>query len=160
MPKKSAGILLYRYEGDTPLVLLVHPGGPFWSKRDLGAWTIPKGEYQPDERPEAAARREFLEETGIAVTGALEFLGEERQKSGKLVVAYASAGDFDIARFRSNTFEMEWPPHSGRMQSFPEVDRAAWFTLADARAKINPAQRPFLDRLEDACGKNRTGSAP
>ncbi|HXV28867.1 MAG TPA: NUDIX domain-containing protein [Sinorhizobium sp.] len=148
MPKRSAGILLYKYEGDRLQVLLVHPGGPFWSKRDLGAWSIPKGEYEPDEDPEAAARREFLEETGISMTGALEFLGEERQKSGKLVAAYAGEGDFDVDRLKSNAFEMEWPPHSGRMQFFAEVDRAGWFTLPEAREKIIPSQRPFLDLLQ------------
>ncbi|WEX73784.1 NUDIX domain-containing protein [Sinorhizobium numidicum] len=148
MPKKSAGILLYKHEAGVLFVLLVHPGGPFWSNRDLGAWSIPKGEYEPDEEPEAAARREFLEETGIAVTGDLELLGELRQKSGKLVTAYASESDFDVASIRSNVFEMEWPPHSGQVQSFPEVDRAAWFILQDAREKINTSQRPFLDRLD------------
>ncbi|WP_331376266.1 NUDIX domain-containing protein [Sinorhizobium chiapasense] len=148
MPKRSAGILLYKYDGGALFVLLVHPGGPFWSNRDLGAWSIPKGEYGPDEQPEAAARREFLEETGIAVDGALAFLGELRQKSGKLVTAYASESDFDITKIRSNLFEMEWPPHSGKTQAFPEVDRAGWFSLSDAREKINASQRPFLDRLE------------
>lgn len=154
MPKKSAGILLYKYDADRILVLLVHPGGPFWSNRDLGAWSIPKGEYGPDEQPDAAARREFLEETGIPVTGPLTSLGDERQKGGKRVVAYASESDFDIDHLRSNSFDMEWPPRSGRTQSFPEVDRAGWFTLAEARAKINPAQRPFLDRLEELCSRD------
>lgn len=151
MPKKSAGILLYKYESDRLLVLLVHPGGPFWRNRDLGAWSIPKGEYEPDEDPETAARREFLEETGVAMTGALEFLGEKRQRSGKLVAAYAGEGDFDVGRLKSNAFEMEWPPRSGRKQSFAEVDRAGWFTLPEAREKIIPSQRPFIDSLEAAC---------
>ncbi|WOS65092.1 NUDIX domain-containing protein [Sinorhizobium fredii] len=151
MPKKSAGIVLYKYEAGALLVLLVHPGGPFWSNRDLGAWSIPKGEYGAGEEPEAAARREFFEETGIAVTGALEPLGEERLKSGKLVAAFAGESEFDIASIRSNLFEMEWPPKSGRIQSFPEVDRAEWFTLADARAKINAAQSPIIDRLQALC---------
>ncbi|MBP1886832.1 NUDIX domain-containing protein [Sinorhizobium mexicanum] len=148
MPKRSAGILLYKYDNEALFVLLVHPGGPFWSNRDLGAWSIPKGEYGPDEQPEAAARREFLEETGIAVNGAVASLGELRQKSGKLVTAYASESDLDISKIRSNLFEMEWPPHSGKTQAFPEVDRAGWFSLPDAREKINVSQRPFLDRLE------------
>lgn len=148
MPKRSAGILLYRYEAGNLLVLLVHPGGPFWSNRDVGAWSIPKGEYDAAEEPEAAARREFLEETGIAIGGPLEFLGEERQKSGKLVTAYAHESEFDVDSLRSNVFEAEWPPRSGQMQSFPEVDRAAWFTPAEARRRINASQRPFIDRLE------------
>ncbi|PDT82465.1 NUDIX domain-containing protein [Sinorhizobium sp. BJ1] len=148
MPKRSAGILLYKYEAGALLVLLVHPGGPFWSNRDLGAWSIPKGEYEADEEPEAAARREFFEETGIAMTGALEPLGEERLKSGKLISAFAGESEFDITSIRSNQFEMEWPPKSGRMQTFPEVDRAEWFTLDDAREKVNAAQRRFIDRLE------------
>ncbi len=160
MPKTSAGILFYKFDGDRLLVLLVHPGGPFWSNRDLGAWSIPKGEYEPDEEPEAAARRESLEETGIAVMGALTPLGEARLKSGKLIVAYAAESDFDIERLRSNMFEIEWPPRSGRMQAFPEVDRAGWFTLPEAREKINPAQRPFLDRLEAACNSGLAGSSP
>ena len=148
MPKKSAGILIYKYEAGALVVLLVHPGGPFWSNRDLGAWSIPKGEYDAGEDAEAAARREFLEETGIAVTGTLEPLGEGRLKSGKLITAFAGESEFDIASIRSNLFEMEWPPRSGHMQSFPEVDRAEWFTLDDAREKINTAQRAFINRLE------------
>ncbi|MCA1441440.1 NUDIX domain-containing protein [Ensifer sp. IC4062] len=148
MPKRSAGILLYKYDGEALRVLLVHPGGPFWSNRDAGAWSIPKGEYDPDEQPEAAARREVLEETGIAMKGALVSLGELRQKGGKLVTAFASESDVDVTDIRSNMFEMEWPPHSGRTQAFPEVDRAGWFSLPEAREKINASQRPFLDRLE------------
>jgi predicted NUDIX family NTP pyrophosphohydrolase len=160
MPKRSAGVLLYRYEASDLLVLLVHPGGPFWMNRDLGAWSIPKGEYDADEEPETAARREFLEETGIAITGTLEFLGEERQKGGKLVTAYAHESEFDVASLRSNVFETEWPPRSGRMQVFPEVDRAGWFTLEEARSKINVSQRPFIDRLEASRNANRSaGSA-
>ncbi|MDK1385869.1 RNA pyrophosphohydrolase [Ensifer psoraleae] len=153
MPKRSAGILLYKHENGALRVLLVHPGGPFWSNRDLGAWSIPKGEYDPDEQPEAAARREFLEETGIAMNGALELLGELRQKSGKLVTAYAGESDLDITDIRSNMFEMEWPPHSGKTQAFPEVDRAGWFSVPEAREKINASQLPFIDRLETLHGK-------
>ncbi|MCZ4094063.1 NUDIX domain-containing protein [Sinorhizobium psoraleae] len=153
MPKRSAGILLYKHENGALRVLLVHPGGPFWSNRDLGAWSIPKGEYDPDEQPEAAARREFLEETGITMNGALELLGELRQKSGKLVTAYAGESDLDITDIRSNMFEMEWPPHSGKTQAFPEVDRAGWFSVPEAREKINASQLPFIDRLETLHGK-------
>jgi predicted NUDIX family NTP pyrophosphohydrolase len=131
-------------------VLLVHPGGPFWARRDLGAWSIPKGEYGPDEAPLAAARREFAEELGVAAPeGPIEDLGEVRQKSGKLVRAWALAGDVDVSRLRSNTFTLEWPPRSGVTQEFPEVDRAEWFELAVAREKVTPAQVPLLDRLQE-----------
>ncbi len=146
--KRSAGILLYRKAPEGLLVLLVHPGGPFWAKRDDGAWSIPKGEYAEGERPEDAALREFSEETGHAPEGRPELLGEQRQNSGKIVTAFALEGDFDIAGLRSNLFEMEWPPRSGRIQSFPEVDRAGWFTLPDAANRIVPGQRPFLDALQ------------
>lgn len=150
MARKSAGILLYRRDGDAVRVLLVHPGGPYWAKKDLGAWSIPKGEYEAEEDAEAAARREFLEETGRAVTGPVVPLGEVRQAGGKHVAAFAAEGDFEPARLVSNRFDMDWPPKSGRMQSFPEADRAEWFALALARDKINAGQRPFLDRLEAA----------
>jgi predicted NUDIX family NTP pyrophosphohydrolase len=131
------------------LVLLVHPGGPFWARKDAGAWSIPKGICDPGEAPEAAARREFAEELGAAgPTGSLHPLGELRQPGGKRVLAYALEGDLDVAAIRSNSFELEWPPRSGRMQSFPEVDRAEWFPLEAARSKILPGQRAFLDRLE------------
>ena len=146
--RKSAGILLYKRAVDGISVLLVHPGGPFWAKRDLGAWSIPKGEYSDDEQPEAAARREFAEELGQDFPGALQPLGEVRQKGGKLVVAFAAEGDFDVAALGSNLFEMEWPPRSGRRQSFPEVDRVEWFLLPAARQKIIAGQRPLLDSLE------------
>jgi predicted NUDIX family NTP pyrophosphohydrolase len=146
--RKSAGILLYKQAVDGVRVLLVHPGGPFWSKRDLGAWSVPKGEYSDGEQPEAAARREFAEELGAEPDGALQPLGEISQKGGKLVVAFAAEGDFDVAALRSNMFEMEWPPRSGRRQAFPEVDRAEWFTLPAAQQKIIAGQRPLLDRLE------------
>ena len=148
MARKSAGILIYRRAADAILVLLVHPGGPFWSTRDLGAWSIPKGEYDPDEEPEVAARREFAEEMGLEAEGQLKPLGELRQRGGKLVTAFALEGDFDVGSLQSNVFEMEWPPRSGRMQSFPEVDKADWFTLPVARQKVISGQRPFLDRLE------------
>jgi predicted NUDIX family NTP pyrophosphohydrolase len=152
--KKSAGILLYRKMEDGILVLLVHPGGPFWQKRDDGAWSIPKGEYVDDEQPAAAALREFAEEMGRLPEGEPQPLGKLRQNSGKTVTAFALEGDFDIADLHSNRFEIEWPPRSGRMQSFPEVDRAGWFTLSEAHRKIIPGQRPFLDTLERLAAGN------
>jgi predicted NUDIX family NTP pyrophosphohydrolase len=130
-------------------VLLVHPGGPLWARRDVGAWSIPKGEYGADEDPLAAARREFAEELGASPPdGPAEDLGEIRQKSGKLVRAWAVAGDLDVTEVSSNTFTLEWPPHSGRQQEFPEVDRAQWFDVPLARTKIIAAQVALLDRLE------------
>ena len=147
MAVRSAGILLYKHEAGEVRVLLVHPGGPFWAKKDAGAWSIPKGEYGDGEDPEAAARREFEEELGVALTGELRPLGEAVQPSRKRVIAYACGGDLDVAAIRSNSFEIEWPPKSGRRQSFPEIDRARWFTLDEAREKILPGQRVFLDRL-------------
>lgn len=159
MAARSAGIVLFRLTDDAILVLLVHPGGPFWSRRDLGAWSIPKGEFAADEEPEAAARREFEEELGIAPTGPLLPLGEIRQKAGKEVVGFACEGELDASAIRSNSFEMEWPPRSGRQQSFPEIDRAEWFDLATARDKIIPGQIPFIDRLEAMLGTAAGGSA-
>jgi predicted NUDIX family NTP pyrophosphohydrolase len=148
MAAASAGILLYRHSGNDILVLLVHPGGPFWARRDLGAWSIPKGEFDANEEPADAARREFAEELGVDLTGEVQPLGEIRQKGGKRVVGFVVEGDLDVAAIRSNTFEIEWPPRSGRMQSFPEIDRAEWFDLDAARKKMIPGQLPFLDRLE------------
>ena len=148
MARKSAGIIVYRRTGETVEVLLVHPGGPFWGKWDLGAWSIPKGEYSEDENPEAAARREFAEETGWSLQGELRPLGEIRQKGGKVVTAFAVEGDFEAGTLKSNVFEMEWPPKSGHTASFPEVDRAGWFGLAEAREKMIEGQRAFLDRVE------------
>ena len=131
-------------------MLLVHPGGPFWKKRDEGAWSIPKGEIEPGEEPVDVARREFSEELGVAAPdGEMESLGVVRQAGGKLVRAWAVAAEFDVSRLQSMTFDMEWPPRSGRMQAFPEVDRAEWFDLDTAREKINPAQAVFLDRLAE-----------
>lgn len=149
MPSVSAGVLLHRTGGNGIEVLLVHPGGPFWAKKDLGAWSIPKGELDAsDEDPRARALTEFAEETGTDLgEPEMRELGEVRLKSGKRVIAYAVEGDLDAEAITSNTFELEWPPRSGRRQSFPEVDRAAWFDLADARERINPAQAAFLDRL-------------
>jgi predicted NUDIX family NTP pyrophosphohydrolase len=150
MARRSAGILLYRLAGQEPEVLLVHPGGPFWARKEEGAWSIPKGEYGSDEDPRAAARREFEEELGTAPpddADALLDLGEVRQRSGKVVTAYALEGDLDASAITSNTFAMEWPPRSGKTQEFPEVDRAGWFAPADARARLVPAQAELVDRL-------------
>lgn len=143
----SAGILLYRLDGRRPQVMLVHPGGPLWAARDAGAWSIPKGLVDDGEALLDAARREFCEETGFAVDGRFTALGELRQPSGKIVHAWAVEGDFDVERLHSNTFEMEWPKRSGRMQAFPEVDRAQWFDLGEARVRITRGQAGFLDRL-------------
>lgn len=142
---------MYRRVADELEVLLVHPGGPFWARRDDGVWSIPKGEYEPGEEPLTAARREFAEEIGSALpAGETLDLGEVRQRSGKRVRAWALEGDIDAETIVSNSFTLEWPPRSGRMQEFPEVDRAAWFDLRVARAKLNPGQLPLLDRLEQA----------
>ena len=148
---RSAGIVLYRRgQGDGLEVLLVHPGGPLWANRDAGAWSIPKGEYTDGEDPLDAARREFEEELGSAPpAGEAADLGEIRQKSGKRVRGWALAGDLDTTGITSNTFELEWPPRSGRRVEIPEVDRAEWFGLDAAREKINPGQMPLLDRLAD-----------
>jgi predicted NUDIX family NTP pyrophosphohydrolase len=140
MPKQSAGILLYRKFNDVLQVFLVHPGGPFWKNKDDGAWSIPKGEYESDEDPLAAARREFYEETGQYIDGEFIALKPIKQKSGKIVQAYLVEGDIDAANIKSNLFEMEWPPKTGKMQSFPEVDRAGWFTVDEARIKLNAGQ--------------------
>ena len=149
MAAKSAGILVYKHLGNEVLVLLVHPGGPYWRSKDAGAWSIPKGECGEGEDAEVAARREFAEEVGSMLAGPLSSLGCIRQAGGKRVEAFAIQGDFDVSRLSSNTFEVEWPPRSGRVQSFPEVDRASWFSLAEAREKINVGQRTFIDRLEE-----------
>lgn len=147
MPKRSAALLIYRDRG-TREVLLVHPGGPFWARKDDGAWSIPKGEYLEPEQPLAAAYREFEEEVGITPPpGDARDLGTSRLSSGKIVTCFALEGDVDLADFSSNMFEMEWPRGSGRVQAFPECDRAGWFPLADARVKLTRGQRPFLDRL-------------
>jgi predicted NUDIX family NTP pyrophosphohydrolase len=149
MARSSAGILLFRTRSGTPEVLLVHPGGPFWARRDAGAWSIPKGEHRDDEDPLQCALREFAEETGSALEPAeLIELGTIRQKAGKLVTAWAAEGDLDPATVTSNTFTIQWPPRSGRMAEFPEVDRAEWFALAQAREKLVPAQAELVDRLQ------------
>ena len=147
--RRSAGILMYKYRADGLLVLLVHPGGPYWAKRDLGSWSIPKGEYEGED-PLTAAGREFREETGGQVQGPFLSLGEVAQPNRKTVSAWAAEGDFDPKTLKSNLCEIEWPPKSGRTQLIPEADRAEWFSLQDARVKILAGQRPFLDRLESA----------
>lgn len=144
----SAGILLYRRCAGALEVLLVHPGGPFWARKDAGAWSIPKGEYAAGADALEAARREFLEETGAPVAGPFAPLTPLKQRGGKLVQAWTAEGDLDAAAIRSNTFSIEWPPRSGRQREFPEIDRAAWFDIATARQKILAGQRGFLDQLE------------
>jgi len=157
MARRSAGILLYRLAGQEPEVLLVHPGGPFWARKDAGVWSIPKGEYEEGEDPRAAAVREFEEELGSAppADDAMLELGTITQRSGKVVTAFAVAGDLDTAEMHSNTFAMEWPPRSGQTQEFPEVDRAGWFAPAQAREKLVPAQTELVDRLLERLGKPR-----
>ncbi|MEU7782997.1 NUDIX domain-containing protein [Amycolatopsis sp. NPDC049159] len=146
--KRSAGLLLHRGRGEAVEVLLGHMGGPFWAKKDAAAWSLPKGELEPDEEPEAAARREFAEELGLpAPDGEYVPLGEVKQSGGKVVTAWAVAGDLDPALVVPGTFTMEWPPRSGRQQEFPEVDRVEWFSVAAAREKLLKGQLPFLDRL-------------
>jgi predicted NUDIX family NTP pyrophosphohydrolase len=149
MPALSAGILLYRWRAGEVELLLVHPGGPFWQSKDAGAWTIPKGLVEPGEDEAAAALREFEEELGSRPEGIPRPLGRIRQTGGKWVEAFALEGDLDPERIVSNVFRMEWPPRSGQLQRFPEVDRAAWMTLAEAGEKILPSQRPLLDRLRE-----------
>jgi predicted NUDIX family NTP pyrophosphohydrolase len=153
--KRSAGILLFRFEAGEPRLLLVHPGGPYWAKKDLGAWTIPKGEYEQGELARDCALRELREELGAAPSldvEALIDLGSVRQKSGKVVEAWAAEGDFNPAELSSNTFEMEWPPRSGEQRQFSEVDRAEWFDPEQARRRILPAQAELIDRLLDHLG--------
>lgn len=147
MAKRSAGLLLYRHLHHELQVFLVHPGGPFWAKKDLGAWSIPKGEYQEDEEPLQAARREFLEETGFSVDGTFLHLGSVKQASGKIVSAWAVEGDCNPDSLVSNTCSIEWPPRSGKRIDIPEVDRGAWFSLAEARQRILAGQLPFLEAL-------------
>lgn len=147
MVKQSAGILLYRKNNNQLQVFLVHPGGPFFKNKDLGAWSIPKGEFLADEDPLAAAKREFIEETGQPVEGEFIALEPVYLKSGKKVYAWAVEGDIDHEIIASNLFDMEWPPRSGKMQSFPEIDRAAWFTVAEAKEKINAGQAGLIEGL-------------
>jgi len=147
MPKHSAGLLMYRRSGGALEVLLVHPGGPFWMKKDIGAWSIPKGEYEAGEEALAAAAREFQEETGLVARGPYTPLTPIRQRGGKVVQAWAFEGDCDAESLTSTTFSLEWPRGSGRRREFPEVDRAGWFNLEEARRKILPAQAALLDEL-------------
>jgi predicted NUDIX family NTP pyrophosphohydrolase len=144
---QSAGVVLYRRRGNGLEVLLVHPGGPFWARRDEGAWSIPKGEFQAGEAPADAARREFTEETGLELHADLLPLTPVAQSRGKTVHPFAVEGEIDPAAVTSNAFTLEWPPHSGRIESFPEIDRAAWFSLDEARRRIVAGQRPILDEL-------------
>ena len=147
MPKRSAGVLLYRQGATGIEVFLVHPGGPYWAKKDAGAWSVPKGESEPGEDGLAAARRELAEETGLAPDGNFLGLGSFRQSSAKTVEVWAVEGDADPARLKANSFTMEWPPRSGQIKAFPEVDRAGWFTLAEAARKIVKGQAPILTAL-------------
>ena len=150
--KTSAGILLYRLSDDEPEVFLVHPGGPFWAKKDEGAWSVPKGLFEEEENPLDAARREFREETGSDISGNFMELTPLRQPSGKVVYVWAVEGNIDATSIKSNMFSMEWPPKSGKEQEFPEVDKGGWFTMAQAREKLLPGQRGFLDQLQDHLG--------
>ena len=166
MPKQSAGLVMYRIRDGRLEVLLVHPGGPFWAKKDLGAWSIPKGEIEPQEDGLSAAKREFEEETGIKPEGEMASLGATRHKSGKIVAAWAFAGDCDPREISSNSFSMEWPPRSGRQQQFPEIDRAEFLTLEAAKEKIVAGEYDLLQRLAEILrdklppSMNPTGDAP
>jgi predicted NUDIX family NTP pyrophosphohydrolase len=160
MAKQSAGLLIYRTKNKQVEVLLVHPGGPFWAKKDQGAWSIPKGEFEEGEEPLLAAKREFKEELGIAVPEGTYFeLGSAKQSGGKVVYAWAIEADVDTKQVKSNTFEMEWPPRSGKKQEFPEVDKARWFALGVARQKLGKGQMPLLERLITELGIDETALA-
>ncbi len=148
MAKKSAGLLMYRFVGGNLQVFLVHMGGPYWAKKDLGAWSIPKGEYEPGEDPFEAAKREFLEETGFEAVGNFIRLKDLKQPGGKVISAWAFEGHYDAKTVKSNIFSMEWPPRSGRFQEFPEVDRADWFDPDTAKEKILKGQRPLIEELQ------------
>lgn len=152
MAKTSAGLILYRMQSGKLEVLLVHPGGPFWSKKDEGAWFVPKGELNVGEEPLAGAKREFEEETGLKPEGEFLALGSVKQKSGKTIVAWAFEGDCDPSSIKSNTFTIEWPPKSGRQQEFPEIDRAGFFTVTQAKAKMHPVEYPLVLRLHELLG--------
>ena len=158
MTRQSAGILLFRRRGGSVELLLVHPGGPFWAKKDDGAWSIPKGLFEDGEDALAAAQREFEEETGMRPAGPFIELGVFKQPGGKRVFAFAAEGEFDLTSFRSNRFSMEWPPRSGRMQEFPEADRAGWFDPEAARVKLTRGQQPIVEALLRAIGIAGAGS--
>lgn len=147
MPKKSAGLLMYRRRHGVLEVFLVHPGGPFWQKKDVGSWSIPKGEYTAEEDPLEVAKREFQEETGFKASGEFVPLTSRKQPSGKIITAWAFEGDCNASTIKSNTFSMEWPPHSGKREEFPEVDRAGWFSIPVAKEKIIKGQSSFIDEL-------------
>ena len=157
MPRQSAGILLFRRTGGIVQFLLVHPGGPFWSKKDEGAWSIPKGLYEEPENAIDAARRELREEIGLTITADLVELGKFKQPGGKVISAWAAESDFDVADLRSNAFSLEWPPKSGKRKEFPEVDRAGWFSITEAAAKITKGQLPILVRLASELGLDVSG---
>lgn len=158
MPVTSAGLLLYRRAGAALQVLLVHPGGPFWQRKDLGAWTIPKGEVDEGESLLDAARREFHEETGFTADGPATPIGHVRLTSGKIIHAFAAEGDLDVSQVRSNSFELEWPRGSGQRRTYPEIDRAAWFDVPEARKRILPAQASLLDALADVLQRQESRS--
>jgi predicted NUDIX family NTP pyrophosphohydrolase len=160
MPKKSAGLLMYRMRDGALEVLLVHPGGPFWARKDAGAWFIPKGEAAPGEDDAAAAIREFTEETGLKPHGPYLALGAVQHKSGKVVTAWAFEGDCDPLTLASNTFSIEWPPHSGKQREFPEIDRAAFFTIMDAKEKMHTAEFEFVSRLESILSDHAPRAKP
>jgi predicted NUDIX family NTP pyrophosphohydrolase len=160
MAKISAGILLFRRRPGGVEVMLVHPGGPFWARKDAGAWSIPKGLMNEGEDRLATAKREFLEETGMAVDGECLDLGQHKQPGGKMIAAFALEGDFDPASLKSNPFSIEWPPHSGRMAEFPEVDRAAWYSISEALEKANKGQTPIIAALVERLDVGAGGSFP
>jgi predicted NUDIX family NTP pyrophosphohydrolase len=155
VPKRSAGLLMYRQTASGLEVFLVHPGGPYWAKKGGGAWGLPKGEYDRDETPLAAAKREFTEETGFTAAGPFVELGSIEQKSGKIVTAWAVEGDCDPADLVSNTCSLEWPPKSGKFIEIPEIDQGRWFGMTEARETIRKAQEPLLERLQDALASSK-----
>jgi predicted NUDIX family NTP pyrophosphohydrolase len=158
MGKKSAGLLVFRIRQNDLQIFLMHPGGPFFARKDLGAWSIPKGEIGENENEAEAAKREFEEETGFQFKGDLISLKPIKQKSGKTVVAWATEQDFDVSKIKSNLFEMEWPPKSGKYQQFPEMDRAEWFSVSDAKEKIIPGQNGLIEELEKIVVNRSSGS--